>query len=210
MEAGKTLTDDYERIRKSQDAGELSRAAREKVSKEEVGEEAFAVKSALLEAVAANPATPVEDRIYLAASSSFPNILVRLSSDPDAEVRRAVAANPASKNWLISKLTKDGEEKVRDAALENPNASWKARLDAAQNPSSSPEALRFLSGLGKGAAEGTRDFVLSSMVRSSVLRNPSCPSEVFADLAEDPSPEVAKAAAARGSSRATGGSDNVQ
>ncbi|MBR6439868.1 MAG: AbrB family transcriptional regulator [Aeriscardovia sp.] len=204
METGKTLTDDYERIRKSTDSQELSRLAREKVSKEEVGEEEFAIKSALLEAVAANPSTPLEDRIYMASSSSFPNILVRLSRDADPGVRRAVAANTASKNWLLSKLAKDGEREVREAALENPKSSWKAKLDGAQDPSSSPELLCFLSQVGKDAPEGGRDFVLASMIRSSVARNSSCPPDVLSSLAEDPSPEVAKAASRRVSR------DNVQ
>lgn len=197
MEERKTLTDDYERIRKSEDTGELSRLAREQVSKEEAGEEEFAVKSALLEAVAANPATPLEDRIFLASSSSFPNILVRLSADCNPGVRRAVAANPASKNWLLSKLAKDAEAKVREAAMENPRSSWKAKLDGAQSPASSPALLRFLSEVGKDAAEGSRDFVLASMVRSSVARNPSCPADVLSSLALDPSPEVARAASKR-------------
>ncbi|MBR4399583.1 MAG: AbrB family transcriptional regulator [Aeriscardovia sp.] len=204
MDEKRTLTDEYERIRHSGDSEELSRIARESLKKEEVGEEEFAVRSALLEAVAANPATPKEDRLYLALSSSFPNILVRLSSDGDFEVREAVAANPASKNWLLSKLAKDEEARVREAALENPNSSWKAKLDAAQDPSSSPSLLRFLSGIGGGSAEGTKEFVLSSMIRSSVARNPNCPRDVLAALAGDISPEVRKMAEKRVSQ------DNVQ
>ena len=204
MESGKTLTDDYERIRKSTNTQELSLLAREKMDKEEVGDEEFAIKSALLEAVAANPLTPLEDRVYLASSSSFPNILVRLSQDKDSGVRQAVAANPASKNWLLSKLAKDEDESVREAALKNPTSSWKAKLEAAQDPSSSPALLGFLSGLGKDAPEGSKEFVLSSMVRSSVARNPSCPHELLSSMAQDSSPEVASAASKRVSQ------DNVQ
>ena len=204
MEAKKTLTDEYERIRHSSDSEELSRIARESLKKEEVGEEEFAIRSALLEAVAANPATPKEDRIYLASSSSFPNILVRLSTDKDFEVRMAVAANPASKNWLLSKLAGDEEEKVQEAALKNPNSSWKAKLDAAQNPLSSPSLLCFLSEIGKESEEGTKDFVLSSMVRSSAVQNPSLPREALERLAKDKSAEVRKMAEKRLSS------DNVQ
>ncbi|MBO6071851.1 MAG: AbrB family transcriptional regulator [Aeriscardovia sp.] len=204
MEEDKTLTDEYERLRHSTDSEELSRIAREELKKEEVGEEEFAIRSALLEAVAANKLTPKVDRIYLASASSFPNILVRLSTDEDREVRKAVAANKSSKNWLLSKLAKDEDEKVREEAIKNPNCSWKAKLDAAQNPLSSPQLLRFLSEIGKGSAEGTKEFVLSSMVRSSAARNPSCPQDALHSLMEDNSPEVRKAAEKRVSS------DNVQ
>lgn len=204
METRKTATDEYERIRHSTDAEELSRIARGGLKKEEVGEEEFAVRSALLEAVAANPATSKEDRLYLASSSSFPNILVRLSADEDFEVRKAVAANPASKNWLISKLAKDKEAQVRETALKNPNSSWKIKLDAAQNPLSSPSLLRFLSEIGAKSEEGTKDFVLSSMIRSSAVRNPNFPREALGSFAEDKSREVRKMAGKRLSS------DNVQ
>ncbi|MBQ1348174.1 MAG: AbrB family transcriptional regulator [Aeriscardovia sp.] len=204
MEEDKTLTDEYERLRHSTDSEELSRIAREELKKEEVGEEEFAIRSALLEAVAANKLTPKVDRIYLASASSFPNILVRLSTDEDREVRKAVAANKSSKNWLLSKLAKDEDEKVREEAIKNPNCSWKAKLDAAQNPLSSPQLLRFLSEIGKESAEGTKEFVLSSMVRSSTARNPSCPQDALHSLMEDNSPEVRKAAEKRVSS------DNVQ
>ncbi|MBO6019290.1 MAG: AbrB family transcriptional regulator [Aeriscardovia sp.] len=204
MEEDKTLTDEYERLRHSTDSEELSRIAREELKKEEVGEEEFAIRSALLEAVAANKLTPKVDRIYLASASSFPNILVRLSTDEDREVRKAVAANKSSKNWLLSKLAKDEDEKVREEAIKNPNCSWKAKLDAAQNPLSSPQLLRFLSEIGKGSAEGTKEFVLSSMVRSSAARNPSCPQDALHSLMGDNSPEVRKAAEKRVSS------DNVQ
>ena len=204
MEEDKTLTDEYERLRHSTDSEELSRIAREELKKEEVGEEEFAIRSALLEAVAANKLTPKVDRIYLASASSFPNILVRLSTDEDLEVRKAVAANKSSKNWLLSKLAKDEDEKVREEAIKNPNCSWKAKLDAAQNPLSSPQLLRFLSEIGKESAEGTKEFVLSSMVRSSAARNPSCPQDALHSLMEDNSPEVRKAAEKRVSS------DNVQ
>ena len=204
MEEDKTLTDEYERLRHSTDSEELSRIAREELKKEEVGEEEFAIRSALLEAVAANKLTPKVDRIYLASASSFPNILVRLSTDEDCEVRKAVAANKSSKNWLLSKLAKDEDEKVREEAIKNPNSSWKAKLDAAQNPLSSPRLLRFLSEIGKESAEGTREFVLSSMVRSSAARNPNCPQDALHSLMEDNSPEVRKAAEKRVSP------DNVQ
>lgn len=204
MEEEKTLTDEYERIRHSTDSEELSKLAREELKKEEVGEEEFAIRSALLEAVAANKATPKEDRVYMACSSSFPNILVRLSTDEERDVRKAVAANKSSKNWLLSKLAKDEDEEVREEAIKNPNSSWKAKLDAAQNPLSSPRLLRFLSEIGKESAEGTREFVLSSMVRSSAARNPSCPQDALHSLMEDNSPEVRKAAEKRVSP------DNVQ
>ncbi|MBO6021110.1 MAG: AbrB family transcriptional regulator [Aeriscardovia sp.] len=204
MEEEKTLTDEYERIRHSNDSEKLSRIARKDLKKEEVGEEEFAIRSALLEAVAANRATPKEDRVYLASSSPFPNILVRLSTDEDYEVRKAVAANRASKNWLLSKLAKDENDEVKEAAIENPNSSWKAKLDAAQNPLSSPALLRFLSQIGRESEEGTKDFVLSSMVRSSSARNPNCPEDALAALVEDKSPEVRKTAEKRVSP------DNVQ
>ena len=43
----------------------------------------------------------------LAETMPFPNILVKLSTDPSPDVRRAVAANEDDKNWLVGRLTKD-------------------------------------------------------------------------------------------------------
>lgn len=38
--------------------------------------------TALLEAVAGNQHTPLEDRVFLAETMPFPNVLVKLSEDP--------------------------------------------------------------------------------------------------------------------------------
>lgn len=54
---------------------------------------AFSRATALLEAVAGNPHTPVADRVFLADTMPFPNVLVKLSEDPEPSVRQAVAAN---------------------------------------------------------------------------------------------------------------------
>ena len=66
------------------------------------------------------PATrtpPVADRVFLADTMPFPNVLVKLSEDPEPSVRQAVAANGDDKNWLVGRLTKDPVPAVRDTAL---------------------------------------------------------------------------------------------
>ncbi len=74
---------------------------------------AFSRATALLEAVAGNQHTPLEDRVFLAQTMPFPNVLVKLSTDEAVDVRRAVAANADAKNWLVGRLTKDGDAGVR-------------------------------------------------------------------------------------------------
>jgi hypothetical protein len=189
------LTDTYERLRHSTDSAELSEYARTPLP-DRSDQAAFSRATALLEAVAGNPHTPVEDRVSLASTMPFPNILVKLSADPAADVRRAVAANPDDKNWLVGRLTKDEDADVRDTALRNPQTSWKMRLEGAQNPEVSSETLDFLSTLGV-QSEVNAPAVLSSMVRRDVALNPHCPEETLRRLSQDASPEVAQAANSR-------------
>lgn len=157
---------------------------------------AFSRETALLEAVAGNQATPVEDREFLAETMPFPNILVKLSEDPNPSVRAKVAANANDKNWLVGRLTKDSDQGVRTAALLNPRTSWAMRLEGAQREDTSVEALQFLATLGL-ATEPDAPKVLASMVRRAVAVNPTTPMETVRSLSEDASEEVRHAAQAR-------------
>jgi len=190
-----TLTDSYERLRHSADTAELHEFARRPLPPRDDAS-AFSRATALLEAVAGNAATSVEDRIFLASSMPFPNILVKLSEDPEPSVRREVARNTDSKNWLVGRLTKDPVQEVRTAALLNPQASWKMRLEGAQNPETSHEALTFLSSLGVNE-EPTSPVVLATMVRRAVALNPSTPAEVMNTLKQDAQTDVRHAAELR-------------
>ena len=149
-----------------------------------------------LEAVAGNRHTPLEDRIMLAETMPFPNILVKLSTDPSPDVRRAVAANEDDKNWLVGRLTKDEVPEVRDAALRNKRTSWKMRLEGAQNTDLDADTLDVLSRLGVSEESGA-PAILATMVRRAVAFNPGTSQETLDRLRDDPSPEVAKAAASR-------------
>ena len=86
------LTASYERLRHSTDSAELSEFARRPLP-DRSDQAAFSRATALLEAVAGNKHTPVEDRVFLASTMPFPNVLVKLSVDPEPSVRVAVAAN---------------------------------------------------------------------------------------------------------------------
>lgn len=191
-----TLTQAYERLRHSTDSVELSRLAREPLP-DKADAAAFSRATSLLEAVGGNQATPLEDRQYLAETMPYPNILVKLSEDPDPSVRRRVAANEADKSWLVGRLAKDSDQAVRTAALLNPRTSWKIRLEGAEDPDSSVEALKFLSRLGSEINVKDTETVLASMVRLAVAVNPTSPEELARHLAADASPEVAHAARKR-------------
>ncbi len=187
-----TLTVSYERLRHSIDSKELSEVARAELP-DSSNQSAFSRATALLEAVAGNPHTPLEDRVFLAENMPFPNVLVKLSQDPDAQVRRAVAANVSDKNWLVGNLTKDEDAKVRAAALVNPQTSWKMRLEGAQSAGTDTATLDVLGKLG-AETENDAPIVLSSMVRRAVALNPNTSSEMLEKLARDARPDVAKAA----------------
>jgi hypothetical protein len=187
-----TLTISYERLRHSIDSSELSEVARAELP-DSANQSAFSRATALLEAVAGNAHTPLEDRVYLAESMPFPNVLVKLSHDPDPEVRRAVAANVSDKNWLVGNLTKDEDAQVRAAALVNPQTSWKMRLEGAQSEETDAETLDVLGRLGV-ESESDAPVVLSSMVRRAVALNPNAGEAILHKLAEDARPDVAKAA----------------
>lgn len=186
------LTVTYERMRHSEDAQELHDFARKPLP-DSANQAEYSRATALLEAVAGNHNTPLEDRIFLAQTMPFPNVLVKLSVDESVEVRRAVAANPDAKNWLVGRLTKDEDIQVRSAALHNPQVSWKMRLEGAQNAETDGQTLDFLSQLGT-QTEQNAPAVLSSMVRRAVAQNPNCLAETRARLEQDPSEEVALAA----------------
>lgn len=136
------LTATYERLRHSTDAAELSEFARRPLP-DRSEQAAFSRATALLEAVAGNAHTPLEDRVFLAETMPFPNILVKLSTDESTEVRKAVAGNANDKNWLVGRLTKDESLEVRDVALRNKRTSWKMRLEGAQDPDMDSRTLDF-------------------------------------------------------------------
>ena len=167
---------------------------------------AFSRATALLEAVAGNQHTPLEDRVFLATEMPFPNILVKLSEDPEPQVRRGVAANQDDKNWLVGRLTKDPDPSVRDAALRNPRTSWKMRLEGAQNPEVDADTLDFLSTLGVSCEPGA-PVVLAGMVRRAVALNPQASQETLQRLSADTSPSVARCAQRRLEAAQTGESN---
>ncbi|KAA8816292.1 HEAT repeat domain-containing protein [Bifidobacterium callitrichos] len=189
------LTVTYEHLRHSTDAVELSEFARRDLP-DRADQAAFSRATALLEAVGGNPNTPVEDRVFLAQTMPFPNVLVKLAQDPDPAVRKAVAGNADDKNWLVGRLTKDPVPEVRDTALRNKKTSWKMRLEGAQNPEVDAATLAFLATLGTEIEEGA-PAVLSSMVRRAVALNPNTTDETLNKLADDPSAEVRHAVAKR-------------
>lgn len=189
------LTATYERLRHSTDPAELSEFARRPLP-DRADQAAFSRATALLEAVAGNPHTPVADRVFLADTMPFPNVLVKLSEDPEPSVRQAVAANGDDKNWLVGRLTKDPVPEVRDTALKNKRTSWKMRLEGAQDPTADAETLDFLGVLGTESEEGA-PAVLSSMVRRAVALNPNTSEAMLAKLANDPSAEVRHALESR-------------
>lgn len=186
------LTATYERLRHSTDSAELSEFARRPLP-DRSEQAAFSRATALLEAVAGNDHTPVEDRVMLAETMPFPNVLVKLSMDTSPEVRRAVAANEDDKNWLVGRLTKDPVPEVRDAALRNKRTSWKMRLEGAQNPDLDADTLDYLGSLGVGVEPGA-PAILATMVRRAVALNPHTSDKTLTRLREDPSSEVVKAA----------------
>ena len=185
------LTATYERLRHSTDPAELSEFARRPLP-DRADQAAFSRATALLEAVAGNPRT----RVFLADTMPFPNVLVKLSEDPEPSVRQAVAANGDDKNWLVGRLTKDPVPEVRDTALKNKRTSWKMRLEGAQDPTADAETLDFLGVLGTESEEGA-PAVLSSMVRRAVALNPNTSEAMLAKLANDPSAEVRHAVESR-------------
>lgn len=189
------LTVFYERLRHSTDSEELHEFARRPLP-DRSDQAAFSRFTALLEAVAGNDHTPVDDRVFLAETMPFPNILVKLSKDADPKVRQAVASNRDDKNWLVGILTKDENPQVRAAALTNPMASWKMRLEGAQASTTDADTLDYLGGLGTSTEEGA-PLILASMVRRAVALNPNTPMETVKTLAQDDRVEVASAAQKR-------------
>lgn len=189
------LTATYERLRHSTDAAELSEFARRPLP-DRSEQAAFSRATALLEAVAGNAHTPLEDRVFLAETMPFPNILVKLSTDESTEVRKAVAGNANDKNWLVGRLTKDESLEVRDVALRNKRTSWKMRLEGAQDPDMDSRTLDFLGSLGT-EIEPNAPAVLASMVRRAVALNPNASDQMLEKLAQDASGEVKRAAEKR-------------
>lgn len=189
------LTVFYERLRHSTDSEELHEFARRPLP-DRSDQAAFSRFTALLEAVAGNDHTPVDDRVFLAETMPFPNILVKLSKDADPKVRQAVASNRDDKNWLAGILTKDENPQVRAAALTNPMTSWKMRLEGAQASTTDADTLDYLGGLGTSTEEGA-PMILASMVRRAVALNPNTRMETVKTLAQDDRVEVANAAQKR-------------
>lgn len=177
------LTVTYERLRHTDDAALLHDFATRQLP-DRKDQSAFSRATALLEAVAGNVHTLLEDRIFLAQTMPFPNILVKLSQDSDWQVRQAVAANSNDKNWLVGRLTKDEREEVRAAALLNPQTSWKMRMEGAEDSSNTAQTLDYLSRFGVDE-DMQGPAVLTAMIRRSVALNPSTAQETLERLAQD-------------------------
>ena len=144
-------------------------------------------------AVCGNAHTPVEDRVFLAETMPFANILVKLSTDESPEVRKAVAGNADDKNWLVGRLTKDESPEVRATALRNKRTSWKMRLEGAEDSTMDSDTLDFLGSLGT-QVEPDAPVVLATMVRRAVALNPNVSDRMLQQLAQDASSDVQKAA----------------
>lgn len=177
------LTVTYERLRHTDDAALLHDFATRQLP-DRKDQSAFSRATALLEAVAGNAHTLLEDRIFLAQTMPFPNILVKLSQDSDWQVRQAVAANSNDKNWLVGRLTKDEREEVRAAALLNPQTSWKMRMEGAEDSSNTAQTLDYLSRFGVDE-DMQGPAVLTAMIRRAVALNPSTAQETLERLAQD-------------------------
>lgn len=177
------LTVTYERLRHTDDAALLHDFATRPLP-DRKDQSAFSRATALLEAVAGNVHTLLEDRIFLAQTMPFPNILVKLSQDSDWQVRQAVAANSNDKNWLVGRLTKDEREEVRAAALLNPQTSWKMRMEGAEDSSNTAQTLDYLSRFGVDE-DMQGPAVLTAMIRRAVALNPSTAQETLERLAQD-------------------------
>lgn len=190
-----TLNEMYDHLRHSVDSAELDAFASRPLP-DPKDAAAFSRATALLEAVAGNLHTSVATRVALARDMKFPNILVKLSEDPDPTVRAAVAANEEDKNWLVGRLTKDPEVFVREAALRNKQTSWKMRMEGAEDPQIGAQTLDFLARMG--TEEGfSGPAVLAAMVRRAVALNPSASEETVQRLAQDGVPDVSHAAQQR-------------
>lgn len=192
MSTHESLTTEYEFLRHTDDAEELSRRCHTPLP-DPSDAAAFSRATALLEAVAGNMNTPEEDRIFLASTMPYPNILVKLSTDPLASVREAVASNTDSKDWLVGRLTKDADEQVRAYALMNPVTTWRMRMEGAEDERTDVEVLRFLSTLGT-EEDSKAPRVLAAMVRRAVAQNPNTDMDTVNTLADDSVPDVAHAA----------------
>lgn len=90
----------YERLRHSTDPQELHEFARRPLP-DRAKQAAFSRATALLEAVAGNQHTPLEDRVFLAETMPFPNVLVKLSEDPSprSDVRSPRTATTRTGWW---------------------------------------------------------------------------------------------------------------
>ncbi|MFD0705500.1 AbrB family transcriptional regulator [Alloscardovia venturai] len=186
------LTTEYEFLRHTDDSSELHTRCHTPLP-DSSDAAAFSRATALLEAVAGNMSTPVEDRVYLAETMPYPNILVKLSTDPEARVRAAVAANTSSKDWLVGRLTKDEDSVVRAKALTNPVTSWRMRMEGAEDEHTETDTLRYLASLGT-EEDSKAPAVLAAMVRRAVAENPHTDDETLDTLTHDSSPDVAHAA----------------
>lgn len=186
------LTAVYERLRHSTNSKELHEFAVKELP-DRSDQAGFSRATALLEAVAGNANTPEEDRVHLATVMPFPNILVKLSQDESSKVRLAVAKNKNAKNWLVGRLTKDSCAEVRDAALCNPRASWKMRLEGAQTDGIDAKTLDYLASLGASAQDDDSP-VLSAMVRRAVALNPGVSQPTLVALSKDKDSDVSLAA----------------
>lgn len=191
-----TLTAAYERLRHETNPEVLHDFARQALP-DRADQTNYSRVTALLEAVAGNQHTPVEDRAFLAAMP-FPNVLMCLCEDPFPQVRQVVASNTEAKGWLIGRLVEDKDHAVKNAALTNPACSWKMRLEGAQNPDTDAVTLELLAKLG-ALGDTSSPVVLSAMVRRAVALNPSTTPQILEQLSRDTHPDVLQAVRLRAS-----------
>ena len=158
-------------------------------------------------AAAADPRTATSDLLQLATRhpwtkslmmsnpSAPPQVLAELAVLGAADVRRAVAYNPASPPVLLHHLRADPESAVATAARRQIDAralpafarvsrwSIQDRLDAAADPTTDPDDLAVLA-------------FNERAVREAVASNPAATPKILAHLARDPKRSVRRAVAA--------------
>lgn len=100
------LTATYERLRHSTDSAELSEFARRPLP-DRSDQAAFSRATALLEAVAGQPAHAVGRSHHAGGDDAVPEHPGQAVDGPESGRAQAVAANEDDKNWLVGRLTKD-------------------------------------------------------------------------------------------------------
>ena len=136
------------------------------------------------------------DNYLIAKNFNTPvDVLIKLSTDKDSNVRRGVARNPNTPIDILEKLSSDKESDVRGGVAQNLNTpvdilvqlstdedSW-VRMYVAQNRHTPVDVLVKLSTDG------------DSWVRRYVARNPNTPVDILVQLSTDKNSDVQKGVA---------------